>query len=117
MNLGLSCAETGVGLDDPCGSFPTQDILSFCDSMTFNLIQESCFCVHSWVVAAQYLLQYIPFSVFDIWWLYSLLRYQKGFSLFSAASDVIDIFRMQNWCLKFYISSLSTVKSASFNAA
>lgn len=25
--LGVSCAGIGVGLDDLCGSFPTQDIL------------------------------------------------------------------------------------------
>ncbi|XP_074960559.1 uncharacterized protein LOC142062281 [Phalacrocorax aristotelis] len=29
VNLGLSCAGTGVGLNDPCGSLPAQDILLF----------------------------------------------------------------------------------------
>lgn len=27
--LGVLCAETGVGLDDPCGSLPTQGIPQF----------------------------------------------------------------------------------------
>ena len=26
-NVGWSCVEPGVGLDDPCGSLPTQNIL------------------------------------------------------------------------------------------
>jgi len=29
LTFRLSCVESGVGLDDPCGSLPTQDILCF----------------------------------------------------------------------------------------
>ena len=32
LNFGCSCVEPGFGLDDPCASFPTQDISRFCDS-------------------------------------------------------------------------------------
>lgn len=31
LHFGCSCAEPGVGLDGPCGSLPTQDVLWFCE--------------------------------------------------------------------------------------
>jgi len=33
LDLRWCCVEPGVGLSDPCGSFPTQDILWFYDSL------------------------------------------------------------------------------------
>ena len=41
-DLGRSCAEPGVGLNDPYGSFPTQDVLRFYDHALFLLTVLSC---------------------------------------------------------------------------
>lgn len=61
LNFGWSCTEPGVGLCDPHGSRPTQDILRLYDPMTLTLnrnsaknnsspfIRKTFLWVHCWV--------------------------------------------------------------------
>jgi len=41
LTFGWSCVEPEAGLSDPYGSLPTQDILSFYNSLLWNLGREA----------------------------------------------------------------------------
>lgn len=49
--MGLCCAGTGVGLDDPCGTLPTQDIVKFFGSNSSNSCAANFVRFVTWLVA------------------------------------------------------------------